>query len=334
MTAGRSRNAVPVAPGVIDVHAHWLPEELYGLPPGSPLPPMRARDGRLHLGDLPLSITPGSLSDPAEITADSDRAGIAVRVLSPPPFAFPVGGGAEADDYIRAYNEGLARVVKDGGGRFLGLGLVRLDDAEAARAGMRELAALDGIVGFAVPPVIGGRSYDGGVPRDLLHGAVEFDLAVLVHPMQLPRPEWSGYYLPNLLGNPVETATAIASVVLGGVVDELPDLRICFVHGGGCAPALLGRWDHGWRARPDVRARAARPPSEGFRSLYVDTLTHDAEALRLLVAKAHPARLVCGSDYPFDMADREPVRFATGNGLDPAVLEANGRAFTGIGARR
>ena len=99
-------------------------------------------------------------------------------------------------------------------------------------------------------------------------------------------------------------------------------------------PALLGRWDHGWRARPDVRAGAARPPSEGFRSLYVDTLTHDAEALRLLVAKAHPDRLVCGSDYPFDMADREPVRFATGNGLDPAVLEANGRAFMGIGARR
>jgi hypothetical protein len=32
------------------------------------------------------------------------------------------------------------------------------------------------------------------------------------------------------------------------------------------------------------------------------------------------------------MADRDPVRFATGNGLDPAVLEANARAFIGLGA--
>ncbi|GGM92132.1 2-hydroxy-3-carboxy-6-oxo-7-methylocta-2,4-dienoate decarboxylase [Thermopolyspora flexuosa] len=328
MTAQRIR----VASGVIDVHAHWLPEELYGLPPGSPLPPMRARNGELYLGDLPLSITPGSLSDPKEILADGDRAGIGVRVLSPPPFAFPIGGGAEADDYIRTFNAKLAQVVREGDGRFLGLGLVRLDDAGAARACMRELAALDGIVGFAVPPIIGGRSYDAGTPRELLRGAAECDLAVLVHPMQLPRPEWSGHYLPNLLGNPVETATAIASVVLGGVVDELPDLRICFVHGGGCAPGLLGRWDHGWRHRRDVRAATAKPPSEGFRSLYVDTLTHDPDALRLLIAKAHPDRLVCGSDYPFDMADRDPVRFATGNGLDPAVLEANARAFIGLGA--
>lgn len=41
MTAQRIR----VASGVIDVHAHWLPEELYGLPPGSPLPPMARGTG-------------------------------------------------------------------------------------------------------------------------------------------------------------------------------------------------------------------------------------------------------------------------------------------------
>jgi Predicted metal-dependent hydrolase of the TIM-barrel fold len=331
MTAPRRRGTAPVTAGVIDVHAHWLPEDLYGLPPGSPLPPMRVHEGEIHLGDIPLSITPSALSDPKEIVADSDRAGIGTRVLSPPPFAFPVGAGAEADDYIAAFNARLSQVARESAGRLLGLGLVRLDDADAARKGMRELAALDGIVGFAVPPVAGGGSYDRGTPRDLLRAAVEFDLAVLVHPMQLPRPEWSGYYLPNLLGNPVETATAIAALVLGGVVDELPELRVCFVHGGGCAPALLGRWDHGWRQRRDVSAGTATPPSHGFRSLYLDTLTHDPAALELLKAKAAPDRLVCGSDYPFDMAEREPVRFATGNGLDPAALEANARAFLGLG---
>jgi aminocarboxymuconate-semialdehyde decarboxylase len=317
----------PAAPGVIDVHAHWLPRELYDLPPGSAFPPMNDRNGQLHLGDLPLSIQAGAMSDIDAILADNERAGVSVRVLSAPPFAFPVGGGGQADGYIRAFNSALAKVATDNAGRLLGLGLIRLDDIDAARAEMRELSGMDGIVGFAVPPLVADASYDDGVLRDILRSAVEFDLAVLVHPMQLPRPEWQRHYLANLLGNPVETATAVASVIMGGVIDELPGLRICFVHGGGCAPALLGRWNHGWRNRADASAGSANLPSDGFKSIYFDTLTHDPAALTLLAFHASPQHVVCGSDYPFDMAEPNPVDFALDNGLDANALNENALAF-------
>lgn len=52
--------------------------------------------------------------------------------------------------------------------------------------------------------------------------------------------------------------------------------------------------------------------------------------LSLLSAHAAPERIVCGSDYPFDMAQPEPVRFLLDHGLDARTLEANGRAFLGI----
>ncbi|MCU1545722.1 MAG: 2-hydroxy-3-carboxy-6-oxo-7-methylocta-2,4-dienoate decarboxylase, partial [Homoserinimonas sp.] len=320
----------PIKAGVIDVHAHWLPRELYDLPPGSALPPMNDRNGELYLGDLPLSIAADAMSDVDAILADNERAGIAVRVLSAPPFAFPVGGSGQADGYIRAYNSELARVAQDSAGRLLGLGLVRLDDIEAARSEMRELSRLAGIRGIALPSLVPGQLYDEGVLCDILRSAVEFDLAVLVHPMQLPRAEWPRYYLANLLGNPVETATAVASVVLGGVIDELPDLRICFVHGGGCASSLLGRWNHGWQNRRDASAGTTKPPAEGFRKLYFDTLTHDPAALTLLASHASPDHLVCGSDYPFDMAEVNPVDFAVSNGVDAGALERNARAFIGL----
>ena len=85
-----------IADGVIDVHAHWLPRALFALPPGAPYGPMNDRDGQLHLGDLPLSIATDAMSDATAITADMDRAGVAVRVLSAPPFAFPLtAAGAE-----------------------------------------------------------------------------------------------------------------------------------------------------------------------------------------------------------------------------------------------
>jgi aminocarboxymuconate-semialdehyde decarboxylase len=148
--------------------------------------------------------------------------------------------------------------------------------------------------------------------------------------MQLPRPEWSSYYLTNLIGNPVETATAAASLVLGGVLEELPGLRICLLHGGGCAPALVGRWQHGWDQRGDVRSAGTRSPREGFAGLWFDTLTHDGPALELLRAHADPTHLMCGSDYPFDMGVARPLDLPHAVGIDDAALEHNARRFLGL----
>lgn len=316
--------------GPIDVHAHWLPQELFGLPPGSPLPPLHGRDGQMYLGELPLYIETDAMTDPRRVLADTDAAGLGTRVLSAPPFAFPVADAAGVDDYVGNFNDALTRVCRDSGDRLLGLGLVSLHDPDAARAQMDQIAATDVVRGIAVPPLLGPTSFDVAPMRELLRAAAERDLAVLVHPMQLPRPEWSSYYLVNLIGNPVETATAAASLVLGGVLEELPDLRICMLHGGGCAPALVGRWQHGWEKRADVRSAETRSPREGFTGLWFDTLTHDAAALELLRAHADPSHLMCGSDYPFDMGLPQPLELPHAAGIDDATLERNARRFLGL----
>lgn len=328
---GTPVRAVPeVRRGVVDVHAHWLPEELFGLPPGSPVPAMQVRDGELHLGELPLSIAASAMSDPARVLADTDRAGLGSRVLSAPPFAFPVVAHPGVAGYVDRFNEALTRLCTDSGGRLLGLGLVSLHDPDAAREQLTGLARSAVVRGIAVPPLVGPASLDQEPLRDVLRLAAELDLAVLVHPMQLPRPEWGAHYLANLLGNPVETATAVAACVLGGVLEELPSLRICFVHGGGCAPALVGRWRHGWARRADVRQGGTRSPEEGFADLWFDTLTHDGPALALLRAHTAPGHLLCGSDSPFDMGVPRPQDLPVAEGVDPAVLEANARQFLAL----
>ncbi|MFK0110006.1 amidohydrolase family protein [Streptomyces sp. NPDC091217] len=316
--------------GVVDVHAHWLPRDLLGLPPGNPYGGMNDRDGELFLGDIPLSFATAAMTDIGAVVADTDKAGLGARVVSAPPFAFPVHAPEQADDYVTAFNEQLADAVSRADGTLVGLGLVRLDDTAPARRELTRLAGTEGVAGVAVPPLVQGSSYADGVPREVLAIAAELGLAVLVHPMQLPRPEWDRHYLVNLIGNPVETTTAVASVLLGGVLEQLPDLRICFVHGGGCAPGLVGRWDHGWRSRADVRASSRCLPSDTFTRLYFDTVTHDPDVLRLLRSHSSPERILCGSDYPFDMAQPDPVGYLLSQGLDASVLEANGRAFLGL----
>lgn len=316
--------------GPVDIHAHWLPEDLFTLPPGSPLPPLNGRDGQLHLGELPLSIKTEAMSDPKRVLADSAAAGLGSRVLSAPPFAFPVADAQGVDDYVATFNEALARVCRDSDGRLLGLGLVSLHDPDSARKQMDAISATVVLRGIAVPPLLDNASFDAAPLRDILVLAAERDLAVLVHPMQLPRPEWLSYYLTNLIGNPVETATAAATLVLSGILEEIPRLRICLVHGGGCAPGLLGRWQHGWQQRPDVRNARARPPIEGFGDLWFDTLTHDGPALELLKAHARASRLMCGSDYPFDMGLAQPLDLPRSVDIDDAALEANARRFLAL----
>ncbi|OZF48010.1 amidohydrolase family protein [Rhodococcus sp. 14-1411-2a] len=316
--------------GLVDVHAHWLPTDLFGLPPNSPFGAMHDRDGELFLGETPLSIRTEAMSDVDAIVADMDASGIAVRALSSPPFAFAVDAEAPAGDYTDAYNSALAEVVSDSAGRIAGLGSIRLDDAGAAERQIRALASENILVGIAIPPVLRGTSLDTGVLRSVLRSAAANRMAVLVHPMQLPRPEWAKHYLANLIGNPVETATAVASSILGGVLEEISDLRLCFVHGGGCAPDLLGRWQHAWEARPDVRAGSTASPRELFRTPYFDTVTHDDAALDLLRAHAGAGRIVCGTDYPFDMAEFDVAGFIDRSDLDRAVIAENGRGFLGV----
>ncbi|MDX1893030.1 amidohydrolase family protein [Mycolicibacterium sp. 050158] len=316
--------------GPIDVHAHWLPEELFGLPPGSPLPPLHGRDGQLHLGELALSIETAAMSDPQRVLIDTDAAGLGARVLSAPPFAFPVVDDPGVGDYVGSFNDALAGVCRDSGDRLLGLGLVSLHDVDAAREQMARISASGVLRGIAVPPLLGSTSFDAAPMRELLTVASERNLAVLVHPMQLPRPEWASHYLTNLIGNPVETTTAAAALVLGGVLDELPGLRVCLLHGGGCAPALVGRWQHGWQQRADVRGTGTRSPREAFTDLWFDTLTHDGPTLELLRAQTDPTHLMCGSDYPFDMGVAKPLDLPHSVGIDDATLERNARAFLGL----
>lgn len=79
--------------GAIDVHAHWLPRDLLALPPGSPLGGMHDRDGELFLGDVPLSFPTAAMTDIDAVVADTLKAGLGARVISAPPFAFPVRRG-------------------------------------------------------------------------------------------------------------------------------------------------------------------------------------------------------------------------------------------------
>src|SRR5207248_6199179 len=163
----------------------------------------------------------------------------------------------------------------------------------------------------------------------VLEAAQELGAAVFVHPWEVLGKERLGkYWLAWLVGMPAETCLAICSLIFGGVLERLPRLRVCFAHGGGSFPGTVGRIEHGCRVRPDLCCvDNARGPRDYLGRFYVDSLVHDADALRLLLKLVGPERVALGSDYPFPLGEAEPGRLI--ESLDDLAADVKGRLLWG-----
>ena len=96
----------------------------------------------------------------------------------------------------------------------------------------------------------------------------------------------------------MESGVCAAALIYGGVLARYPTLKICFAHGGGIVPGLIGRWDHGWEVRAESQQRIERPPSAYFQQLYFDNLVHSDAVLGALLSIASPERVVVGNGLP------------------------------------
>jgi aminocarboxymuconate-semialdehyde decarboxylase len=131
----------------------------------------------------------------------------------------------------------------------------------------------------------------------------------LLHPHGFTQGErLMDYYLTNVIGNPLDSTVALTRLIHGGVLERLPALKLCFVHGGGYLPFYASRMDHAWRQRPEGRHRIPhRPPSTYLRQVYVDSLVYDEAHLSFLVQQMGADHVVVGTDYPYDMGFYDPV---------------------------
>jgi aminocarboxymuconate-semialdehyde decarboxylase len=88
---------------------------------------------------------------------------------------------------------------------------------------------------------------------------------------------------------------AVASLMLGGVLDDFPSLKFCVPHGGGAVPYQFGRFEEAARREP---VRAKRPLKEYLKNFYFDPIVHDVRARKLLVDFMGPDNVIVGSNFP------------------------------------
>jgi aminocarboxymuconate-semialdehyde decarboxylase len=293
---------------LVDAHAHLLPRDY---PPDAPecFPRMEPVEG-----DTARTLVFGPMRFRArDVFFEAERrveemaaAGVDVEVVSPMPpllrYDLPVADGLALARHV---NEFTARLCAFDPTRLIGLGMVPLQDPDAAAAELAAVVEL-GLRGVEIASNVLDTPIGDERFLPFFAEAERLGLAIFVHAMPsagvgLPASARGTYAVG------VQGAVAAASLVTGGTAAKCPGLRVSFSHGAGGFPLMIPRaqyfWSGAWNEEPVVPERAVMPddgpsPFEYARRFYYDSLVFDRRALRYLIDVLGPDRLLVGSDFP------------------------------------
>jgi aminocarboxymuconate-semialdehyde decarboxylase len=298
---------------IVDVHAHVIVPEITRDAGDEPWRPSVSRvDGDQVVEHAGRSIRSAvhEFVRIEQILDETRGAGVDALVLSPWVALLPEGPDLDESLAIcRIQNVALAALARSHPERVRALGAVPLDHPAAAAAELRAVMSGPGLCGVEVPASVRGDYLGDDRFLPFWESAAETGAVVFVHPTTrgFELPVFDRYYLWNSVANPIETAVTGAHLVMAGVLERFPTLRVVLAHGGGALPSVRGRLRRAHGFQPQARERLRERPEDSMRRLYFDTVTHDPDLLRSLIDWAGAGHVLLGSDRPFDMGTDRPA---------------------------
>jgi predicted TIM-barrel fold metal-dependent hydrolase len=284
----------------IDIHTHFSPAALAdGYANRSEPPYLESEAGQsfvVYGTNKRFPLRPEMTNIDAKLEA-MDRCGIDVSVLS---VTMPGvdGLGSDSADVARAVNEELAETVDKAPDRLAWFALLPVDDPGSVSDEMRWATGL-GACGVTAFSNVAGRHLDLEIDSELFATAAQLDVPIFLHPSYpLSGGTLDGYELVSSLGYLFDTSTVALRLVLDGLFDRYPDIKLILAHAGSLLPYQLGRIDHQATNRPGGMGALDVPPSDHIRKLYVDSVCLWPPALRLAVEFFGADHVLLGSDHP------------------------------------
>lgn len=303
----------------IDLHTHILPEKWpdlrdrfgYGgwvqLEHHCPGCARMLIDGR-HFRDINANCW-----DPRVRIEEFSAHGVTAQVLSTVPVMFGYWAKPlDAYDVSQMLNDHIAGICREYPNNFIGLGTIPMQETKWAIKELERCMKDLGLAGIEIGSHINApdnyMNLDAPELFDIFQAAESLGAAVFVHPWDMfGKDRMPKYWLPWLVGMPAEISLAICSMIFGGVFARLPKLRVAFAHGGGSFPITVGRIEHGFNVRPDLCAiENACNPRDYLGKFWLDSLVHDADALRFIINLIGADKIALGSDYPFPLGEHHP----------------------------
>jgi predicted TIM-barrel fold metal-dependent hydrolase len=279
-------SGMSVPPKIITIEEHFTSPKLRALRAEKDTPVQRKLD---DLGALRI--------------AAMDEAGIDLQIISENN---PATQNLDAETAVKLAcisNDVLHEAVRAHPDRFAGFATLPTPDPNAAADELERAVVKLGFKGAMIMGLTHGRFMDDKQFRPIFERAAALDVPVYIHPTPPVAAVQEAYFkeYPALavapLGFTLETLTHTVRLVVSGLFDELPALKIVVGHLGEAAPFLM------WRTNYLVQERMPMPRS--FADYYKEHFwlttsgAFSDAALTCAIAEMGVERILFSVDWPF-----------------------------------
>ncbi len=226
---------------------------------------------------------------------------------------------SSAGHYLRAFSrEEAVAELRDSNDYLAGLRDKHKDRVVALATsipggGEKHLRELErAIIGLDLKGVLISSSHRGAYPDDddalpFFELCQSLDIPVFIHPPSVGFGEerMKDYRLASSVGRPFDNCLALSRLIVRGVYEKFPKLKIIASHLGGGICEIIGRMDYAWEMKDDAYFLGdyepmliTRKPSDYLKMMWMDTTSYHAPAIRCAAETIGADRLLFGSDCP------------------------------------
>jgi aminocarboxymuconate-semialdehyde decarboxylase len=237
---------------------------------------------------------------------EMDELGIDVMGITISPLFYCYGADrADGANYARVCNDEMEKYCEGTPGRFFFFPTLPLQDIELSVAELQRVRQFKWSRGLNM-------ATDNLAGRDLCDEALfpvyeiceEHDMPLFLHPAAIGTddPDWNPannqkdiFSFGWIAGYIYRESLAYGNLVLGGVLDRFPGLKICLTHGGGFVPYQIGRFAEAAARMP--ASKAGKPIRAYDKNFYFENSVHDADCRDFLVKMWGIDNIYTGSNY-------------------------------------
>jgi aminocarboxymuconate-semialdehyde decarboxylase len=263
------------------------------------------------------------------VLAAQERAGIDASVISNTMHAIRRATPERSLAFIQESNRHLAEMQHAHLGRIFGLACAIPGGGDAHLHELERAVVNDGLKGVLIASSHQGAYPDDAEARGFFELVTRLDIPVMLHPPPVGFGEerMRQFRLASSVGRPFDNCLALARLILYGVLDRFPTLKLVASHLGGGICEMLGRLDYnyelqaeGFYTRDEDREPMliSRPPSEYLKRVYFDSVSYHLPALRCALDTVGVDHMLFGTDAPPLTPLKQRGRdLIDGLGLDP-----------------